>query len=80
VTAVDVVWRVSSHLGPAGQVRERHAFADMSGQIAQARCEQTAFTDQLEPDDTSARLCPLCALFVGADLADQHGNTPWRTQ
>lgn len=67
--ADDVAWRVSTHLGPDGEVRWRHAFRDLSGHIAQALCEQTTFTEQLEPDDQSARLCPLCWLFFGTDLA-----------
>ena len=71
---VDVEWRVSSHLGPHGDVRERHAYRDLSGHIAQAVCEQTAFTEQLEPDDESARPCPLCVLFVGVALADEIGD------
>lgn len=67
-------WRVAVHLGPDGEVRERHAYRDLSGQIAEAVCEQTAFTAQLEPDDEAAQTCPLCALFVGVALADQMGD------
>lgn len=62
-------WRVSTVVGPGGPVRERHAFADLSGHIAQAVCQHTAMTGQLGDDDTTVRLCPLCVLFVGSDLA-----------
>lgn len=72
--AAGVAWRVSKHVGPHGHIRERHAFPDLTGRIAEAVCEQTAFTDQLQPDDLSARLCPLCALFVGTALAKQQGD------
>ena len=71
---VDVEWRVSTHLGPDGGVRERHAYRDLTGHIAQAVCEQTAFTEQLEADDEAARPCPLCVLFVGVALAEQLGD------
>lgn len=67
-------WRVAAHLGPGGEVRERHAYRDLSGLIAQAVCEQTAFTERLEPDSEAARACPLCVLFVGMSLADQAGD------
>jgi hypothetical protein len=75
----DVEWRVAEHIGPHGHIRERHAYRDLTGHIAEALCEQTAFTEQLQPDDEGARLCPLCALFVGTALAKTHNDDDlWR--
>lgn len=75
-----VEWRISTHIGPGGDVRERHAYRDLSGQIAEAICEQTAFTEQLEPDNDAVRACPLCVLFVGASLAERMGDGEnWRS-
>jgi hypothetical protein len=74
----DVEWRVATNIGPDGNVRERHAYRDLSGQIAQAVCEQTVFTERLEPDSDAVRACPLCVLFVGVALADQQqGDERW---
>lgn len=68
-----VEWRVSTHIGPDGAVLARHAFRDLSGQIAQAVCEHTSLTERLAPDDPAVRGCPLCALFL-AFAADQVGD------
>ncbi len=76
--ASEVAWRVSTTLGPNGPGRERHAFKDLSGHLATALCEHTAPVDRLGADDQSARLCPLCWLFFGTDLADQRGESMWR--
>lgn len=80
---------MSTTVGPNGAARERHAFKDLTGHLAVALCEHTTPTTLLAEDDRSARLCPLCWLFFGTDLADQLGiplggevmasrGRPWR--
>lgn len=60
--------RVSQVLRPDHTVvDERHAFQDLTGHFAIARCTHTAYVKELRPDDPSVPLCPLCRVFLMAD-------------